>query len=433
MAIENLSAPSNWLAERSKVNRMMQELYAALHHHSNKAILDEITAAFTTADKTKLDTAAQTDANGKLVTSAIPDAVLAGLQWQSVWDVATNTPAIPAAAAGNNRHFYQASTAGTSSITGASVAWQPGDWLISKGTAWERVPRTLPLINDLTTGGTSAALTAEQGKTLRALDIKQHTTARSYVAGETVLNGSIAATANADIPATVTFTWGTSGQTWSPVLTLGASSGVWRGLFAANTSYIVGDVFVHSVNRWAPLMIVTTAFTSDATGTMIQQCRTVGGNHNNKVAVYASGHSSTSWAEHMFTPATSTAAGSIGNVPAPSAGQHKHILTGEGWTYVINDQSSSGYVDIGAMRIQWGYIATGGAAATRTILLPAAFANTSYSVVSNPDDGVDPITQTGRAHLIGVKTTTQFRLQSLTGSGNTSNLGLSWQAIGLKP
>jgi len=199
MSIEDLSAPSNWLAERSKVNRMMQELYAALHQHSNKAVLDATTAAFTTADKSKLDASAQTDANGKLVTSAIPDAVLSGLQWQSVWDVATNTPAIPAAAAGNNRHFYQASTAGTSTITGTSVAWQPGDWLISKGNAWERVPRTLPLINDLTTGGTSSALTAEQGKALKALvDAKPSVGSTVPSANGTASAGASSAAARAD-------------------------------------------------------------------------------------------------------------------------------------------------------------------------------------------------------------------------------------------
>jgi hypothetical protein len=428
MTREITAAPSNWADERAKLDRMTQELYAALHQHSNKAILDAITAAFTTADKSKLDTAAQTDANGKLVTAAIPDVVLSGLQWQSVWDVATNTPAIPAAAAGNNRHFYQASTAGTSTITGTSVAWQPGDWLISKGTAWERVPRTLPLINDLTTGGTAAALTAEQGKTLRTLDIKPHTAARAYVTGEAVLNGSIAATANADIPSGVTFTWGTSGQTWSPVLTQGA----WKGLFAVSTAYAINDVVVHSVNRWAPIMIVTTAFTSDATGTLIGQCRTAGGSHNNKVAAYSSGQSSTSWAEHMFTPATSTAAGSIGNVPAPTAGQHKHILTGEGWANVINDQSSSRYVDIGAVRIQWGWVA-GTTATERTITLPAAFGNSAYTVTANADFGTAQINQLSRTVVIGGKTTTQFGLQVVSNTEGGSTLGFSYQAIGLKP
>jgi hypothetical protein len=175
MAREIITAPSNWLAERGKVNRMMQELYAAIA------------------------SSAQVDANGKLVASAIPDGILAGLQWQGVWNVATNTPAIPAASTSNSRHFYRVSVGGTSSITGSSVTWMAGDWLIGNGTAWERVPNTLPLVNDLTTGGTSVALTAEQGKTLKGLvDAKPSVGSTTPAASGTASAGTSSDAARAD-------------------------------------------------------------------------------------------------------------------------------------------------------------------------------------------------------------------------------------------
>lgn len=108
-------------------------------------------------------------ADRKLLSSQIPDSLLAGLKWQGTWNASTNAPAIAAAATANNGFFYRVDVAGTSNVTGTSVAFGIGDWLISNGTAWQRVPNTLPLVDDLTTGGASVALSAEQGKALKAL------------------------------------------------------------------------------------------------------------------------------------------------------------------------------------------------------------------------------------------------------------------------
>jgi len=93
----------------------------------------------------------------------------------------------------------------------------------------------------------------------------------------------------------------------------------------------------------------------------------------------------------------------------------------------VNDQTSSGYMDIGTMRIQWGINAT--ASSQRTQVLPAPFANTSYTVQLTGD------AQTGehpgpdnRYAGVEQKTTVAFDIET-TGTA----LNFSWLAIGLKP
>lgn len=83
------SAPSTWGAEMDKANNNSQELYGFV-------------AALQTALDLKLNAnllgaasgAAVLDAGSKLLTSQIPDSILAGLKWQGTWNVTTNTPAI---------------------------------------------------------------------------------------------------------------------------------------------------------------------------------------------------------------------------------------------------------------------------------------------------------------------------------------------------
>lgn len=65
-------------------------------------------------------------------------ALINGLDYQGAWDASTNTPAIPAAAAGNKNHFYVVGTAGTTNIDG-ETDWGVGDWLISNGTVWQKI------------------------------------------------------------------------------------------------------------------------------------------------------------------------------------------------------------------------------------------------------------------------------------------------------
>jgi hypothetical protein len=120
--------------------------------YTQKIYVDNLIQTLSTATQTALDSKvssallgvvsgiATLGADSKLLTSQIPDSIIAGLKWQGTWDVATNTPNIPSASALNNGFFYKVNVVGTSSITGSSITYGLGDWLISNGTVWQHVP-----------------------------------------------------------------------------------------------------------------------------------------------------------------------------------------------------------------------------------------------------------------------------------------------------
>lgn len=91
---------------------------------------------------------------------------------------------------------------------------------------------------------------------------------------------------------------------------------------------------------------------------------------------------------------------------------------------IVDDQASSGYMDIGTMRMQWGVEASGNSG---TINLPAPFANSLYSVTANTVND---------NRMVGINTHTvasfSYTSNDQAGSANASG-GLRWQAIGLKP
>jgi hypothetical protein len=76
-----------------------------------------------------------------------------GLAYQGTWNATTNTPAIPAAGAGNNSWFYIVATAGTTAIDGIAE-WAVGDWIISDGIAWRKLDFSNNLLDagQITTG-----------------------------------------------------------------------------------------------------------------------------------------------------------------------------------------------------------------------------------------------------------------------------------------
>jgi hypothetical protein len=126
------------------------------HTHGNQvggtlhALVTTLLAGFMSAeDKTKLDgfvpgaanNLAQLGADSKLRDDQIPAALLGGLQFQSTWNAATNTPTIPAAAVGNKGHYYIVSVDGSTNLDGITD-WKMGDWAVSIGTAWVKIDNT---------------------------------------------------------------------------------------------------------------------------------------------------------------------------------------------------------------------------------------------------------------------------------------------------
>ncbi|MBP2233144.1 hypothetical protein J2847_006479 [Azospirillum agricola] len=81
------------------------------------------------------------DGDGKVPTARLPAAILGALNYQGGWNAATNSPAIPTAAAGNKGRYYVVSVAGTTAINGESD-WQVGDWIVSSGSSWGKVDNT---------------------------------------------------------------------------------------------------------------------------------------------------------------------------------------------------------------------------------------------------------------------------------------------------
>ena len=80
-------------------------------------------------------------ADGKVPTAQLPAAVLGAMNYQGVWNAATNTPAIPAAAAANKGHYYKVTVAGGTVING-EADWQVGDQIVSNGLSWDKIDNT---------------------------------------------------------------------------------------------------------------------------------------------------------------------------------------------------------------------------------------------------------------------------------------------------
>ena len=71
--------------------------------------------------------------------SQIPDAVIGASRYQGTWNAATNSPAIPAAALGNQGFYYSVAVGGSTNIDGIS-SWAVGDQIISNGSIWQKIP-----------------------------------------------------------------------------------------------------------------------------------------------------------------------------------------------------------------------------------------------------------------------------------------------------
>lgn len=99
---------------------------------------------------------------------------------------------------------------------------------------------------------------------------------------------------------------------------------------------------------------------------------------------------------------------------------------------VVSDHASSGYMDIGTMRIQWGQ-GSGGATDYTTVYLPNAFAYTNYIVtgtIIGNGDATFSITVVNQA-------TTWFQVRKRFANngvwGGATTESFNWMAIGVRP
>ena len=91
----------------------------------------------------------------------------------------------------------------------------------------------------------------------------------------------------------------------------------------------------------------------------------------------------------------------------------------------VDDQVD--YIDLGTKRTQFGNDSATGVTA-KTVTFPAAFADTTYSVVVTPTGGGN-----GQTITVQGKTTTGFTVTSVDINGTPQSPPFSWQAIGAKP
>jgi hypothetical protein len=143
------------------------------------------------------------DASGKVPASQLPSS--GASVYQGTWNAATNTPTIPAAAAGNNGWYYNVSVAGTTNINGIA-SWAVGDQIISNGTVWQKIPNAQAVnsVNGYTgvvvltksdvglsnVDNTSDANKPVSSATTTQLNLKEDKSAKGAVSGYAGLDGS---------------------------------------------------------------------------------------------------------------------------------------------------------------------------------------------------------------------------------------------------
>lgn len=109
-------------------------------------------------------------ADGKVPTAQLPDVAMGGLSYQGTWNASTNTPTIPTATSSNKGFYYKVATAGVTNVSGITD-WQVGDWIVSNGTAWDKIDNTdsVSSVNGATGAVTISTITGNAGTATKLL------------------------------------------------------------------------------------------------------------------------------------------------------------------------------------------------------------------------------------------------------------------------
>ena len=92
-----------------------------------------------TSEKAQPNGYASLDGNGKVPLAQINDALIGNVNYQGLWNASTNNPTlVNPPSSGTKGYYYIVSTAGTF----AGISFEVGDWIISNGSAWQKVDNT---------------------------------------------------------------------------------------------------------------------------------------------------------------------------------------------------------------------------------------------------------------------------------------------------
>lgn len=109
-------------------------------------------------------------ADGKVPTAQLPDVAIGGLNYQGTWNASTNTPTIATASSSNKGFYYKVATAGSTNVSGVTD-WQIGDWIVSNGSAWDKIDNTdsVSSVNGATGAVTITTITGNAGTATKLL------------------------------------------------------------------------------------------------------------------------------------------------------------------------------------------------------------------------------------------------------------------------
>ena len=103
------------------------------------SLVTDLAAKIPATDKANANGVATLDSGGKVPLTQIPDSVLGQLIYQGSWNASTNNPTLANPPASSTKgYYYVVSVAGTQ----FTISWDVGDWIISNGSAWQKIDNT---------------------------------------------------------------------------------------------------------------------------------------------------------------------------------------------------------------------------------------------------------------------------------------------------
>ena len=133
-------------------------------------------------------------ADGKLTTAQIPPSLVGGMNYQGIWNAATNTPTL-VNSVGTKGFYYKVSIAGNTTID-TNTNWTVGDMIAFNGTTWDKLEGGSPdvsSVNGMVGAVTVTTITGNAG-TATNLATSRSISATGDITWTTSFNGSANAT-----------------------------------------------------------------------------------------------------------------------------------------------------------------------------------------------------------------------------------------------